>query len=67
MSHRGNTMTQSTGVTAGQAIEPLEEIREHLDRALKLMDELRPSSIAAARLQHVVDELDQNFGSLAKN
>lgn len=41
----------------------MEELRDTLYRALNLMDELHPSSISAARLQQIIDELDDSFGA----
>lgn len=36
----------------------LDEIREHLECALRLMDELRPASAFAARCQELIDGLE---------
>jgi hypothetical protein len=37
---------------------PLEEIREHLMKAQELMDAINPDSVFGARLQQLIDELN---------
>lgn len=56
-------MTQFPIAATSGAVIPLDELRDTLNRALILMDELQPSSISAARLQQIVDELDESFGA----
>lgn len=54
-------MTQSP-IAASTVDNRLAALRDLLDRALGLMDDLRPSSIPAARLQQIIDELDDCLG-----
>lgn len=41
-----------------EQIDPVAVIREHLECALRLMEELRPASASAARCQELIDSLD---------
>ena len=57
----GEPMTKPSTATLDWSNDPREELRNLLMRALLLMDQLRPTSIPAARLQQILDEFDENF------
>jgi hypothetical protein len=40
----------------------LRSIQEHLAKAQELMDGLRPNSTFGARLQHLLDEIEEEIG-----
>lgn len=64
---RGSTGVQMNQSPISSPAEDgaFEQLRHHLVRALQLLDEMRPSSISAARLQQVLDEVDREFGTPA--
>lgn len=43
-----------------EQINALLVIKEHLERALRLMEEVRPASAFAARCQELIDNLDDD-------
>lgn len=57
-------MIQFPDLTALNPDDPRFLLRRHLNKALTLMDELSPSSIPAARLQQIIDELERDFATV---
>lgn len=56
-------MTHTPNIVSPIPDARYEHLHNNLIRALELMDELRPSSVPAARLQQILDELETEFGS----
>lgn len=57
-------MNQFPALTSLNPNDPFLALRGLLNKALTLMDEISPSSIPAARLQQIIDELDRDFASV---
>jgi hypothetical protein len=56
-------MNQAPIASAAGSSNRIEQLRDHLTRALDLMDEIKPYTVPAARLQQIIDEFDVNFAS----